>query len=182
MLVHAFRLSVAQVSALLIAITFVGMVAGSTIGRLLDLYGERRLLAYVNIAYIIALAGYGFTSNVVVACACYIAYTFVMPLSSMASATYLQKIAVPEDLAPSFAMGTTMQHAAAIIVPVAAGYVLNFYGYQIPFMIAAGFACLTFFVTRRLDPVAQRAPARVAADNARLAASAVGVASAASDK
>ncbi len=181
-LVHAFRLSVAQISALLIAITFAGMVAGPTIGRLLDLYGERRLLAYVNIAYIIALAGYGFTSNVVVACACYIAYTFVMPLSSMASATYLQKIAVPEDLAPSFAMGTTMQHAAAIVVPVAAGYVLNFYGYQIPFMIAAGFACLTFFVTRRLDPVAQRAPARVAADNARLAASAVGVASAASDK
>ncbi len=171
-LVHAFRLSVAEVSALLIAITFAGMVSGPTIGRLLDRYGERRLLAYVNVAYIIALAGYGFTDNVVVACACYVAYTFVMPLSSMASATYLQKIAVPEDLAPSFAMGTTMQHAAAIIVPVAAGYVLNFYGYQIPFMIACGFACLTFLVTRRLDPVAQRAPARVAADNARLAASA----------
>lgn len=170
-LVHAFHLSVAQVSALLIAITFIGMVSGPTIGRLLDLYGERRLLSVVNVAYVVALAGYGFTSNVVVACACYIAYTFIMPLSSMASATYLQKIAVPADLAPSFAMGTTMQHAAAIVVPVTAGYILNFYGYQIPFMIACGFACLTFFVTQRLDPVAQRAPGRIAADDARLAAS-----------
>lgn len=175
-LVHAFRLTVAQVSGLLIAVTFVGMLSGPTIGRLLDRYGERRLLAVVNVAYVVALAGYGFTGNVLVACACYIAYTFIMPLSSMASATYLQKIANPADLAPSFAMGTTMQHAAAIVVPVTAGYILNFYGYQIPFLIACGFACLTFVVTRRLDPLAQRAPERVALDNARL------VASGASDK
>ena len=39
------------------------------------------------------------------------------------------------------------------------------------FMIACVFASLTFFVTRRLDPVAQRTPARRAADQARLAAS-----------
>ncbi len=141
----------------------------TTIGRLLDRYGERRLLAVVNVAYVIALAGYGFTDNVLVACACYLAYTFIMPLSAMASATYLQKVADPADLAPSFAMGTTMQHAAAIVVPVTAGYILNFYGYQIPFVIACGFACLTFLVTRRLDPIAQRAPGRLAADKARLA-------------
>ena len=132
---------------------------------------RRRLAAHA------ALAGYGFTSNVVIACLCYIAYTFIMPLSTMASSTYLRKIAVPEDLAPSFAMGTTMQHAAAIVVPITAGYILNFYGYQIPFIIACGFACLTFVVTQRLDPVAQRAPERVALDAARLATS-----GAASDK
>src|SRR4051812_1707922 len=119
-LVHAFHLSVAEVSGLLIAITFCGMVSGPTIGRLLDRYGERRLLAVVNVAYVLALAGFGFTSNVIVACACYIASTFIMPLSSLASATYLQKIAAPADLAPSFAMGTTMQHAAAIVVPITA--------------------------------------------------------------
>ena len=67
-------------------------------------------------------------------------------------------------------MGTTMQHAAAIVVPVTAGIILNYAGYQIPFMIACGFACLNFIVTQRLDPAAQRSPARVAADNARLAA------------
>jgi predicted MFS family arabinose efflux permease len=168
-LVHSFHLSVSEVSALLITVTFVGILAGPRVGRLIDQYGERRLLAIVNVAYVLALAGYAFANQVAIAAACYIIYTFITPFSPIASATYLRKIAVPEDLAPSFAMGTTMQHAAAIVVPVTAGIILNYVGYQIPFMIACGFASLTFFVTRRLDPVAQRSPARVAADQAQLA-------------
>ena len=169
-LVHAFHLSVAQVSALLIAVTFAAVLAGSAIGRLIDKYGERRMLSAVNIAYVVALSGYAFTHNVAVACGCYVVYTFIAPLSSIAASTYLRKIAVPVDIAPSFAMGTTMQHAAAIVVPVTAGIILNYAGYQIPFLIACGFACLNFIVTQRLDPVAQRSPARIALDSARLAA------------
>lgn len=155
-LVEAFHLDVPQISALLIAVTFAAMLSGPTIGRLIDQYGERRLLQGVNLAYVIALAGYAFTSSVVVACLCYIVYTFIMPLSGMAAATYLRKIALPSDLAPSFAMGTTLQHAAAIVVPISTGFILNFVGYQIPFMIACGFACLTFLVTRKLNPEEQR--------------------------
>ncbi len=169
-LVHAFHLGVAQVSGLLIAITFAAVLAGPMIGRMIDRYGERRMLSIVNIAYVVALSGYAFTHNVVVACGCYVVYTFIAPLSSIAASTYLRKIAVAEEIAPSFAMGTTMQHAAAIVVPVTAGVILNYAGYQIPFMIACGFACLNFIVTQRLDPKAQRSPARIAADNARLAA------------
>jgi len=171
-LVHAFHLGVAQVSALLIAVTFAAMLAGPTIGRLIDTYGERRMLSVVNVAYIVALSGYAFTQNIIVACGCYGVYTFISPLSSIAASTYLRKVAVVEDIAPSFAMGTTMQHAAAIVVPVTAGIILNYAGYQIPFMIACGFACLNFIVTQRLDPAAQRSPARIAADNARHAATA----------
>lgn len=169
-LVHAFHLSVAQVSALLIAVTFAAVLAGPTIGRLIDKYGERRMLSIVNVAYVVALSGYAFTQNVIVACACYVVYTFIAPLSSIGASTYLRKIAVAEDIAPSFAMGTTMQHAAAIVVPVTAGIILNYVGYQIPFMIACGFACLNFIVTQRLDPVAQRSAARIAVDTARITA------------
>ncbi len=163
-LVHAFHMDVAQVSALLMAVTFAAMLAGPTIGRSIDRYGERCLLSMVNVAYVVALAGYAFTNNVIVASACYVVYTFITPLSPIAAATYLRKVAVPEDIAPSFAMGTTMQHAAAIVVPVTAGFILNYVGYQVPFMIACGFAILTFFVTRRLDPLAQRSSGRVPAE------------------
>ena len=169
-LVNAFHLTVAQISGVLIAVTFASMISGPTVGKLIDQYGERRLLAGVNIAYVVALAGYAFTSNVIIACACYILYTFITPLSPIASATYLRKIAVPNDLAPSFAMGTTLQHAAAIVVPISTGIILNFVGYQIPFMIACGFACLTFFVTRKLDPANQRVAASpTAAEAERIA-------------
>ena len=58
--------------------------------------------------------------------------------------------------------------AAAIVVPVATGFILNYVGYQIPFLIACVFASLTIFVTRKLDPASQRSPARIAEDQQRL--------------
>ena len=63
-------------------------------------------------------------------------------------------------------MGLTIAHATAIVVPVAAGFILNFVGYQIPFYLACGVAVVAFFVTLRLDPATQKCPERIAADQA----------------
>jgi hypothetical protein len=63
-------------------------------------------------------------------------------------------------------MGVTLLHATAIVVPVAAGMILNYVGYQVPFFIGCGFALIAAVVTLRLDPVAQRSAARVAMDDA----------------
>jgi predicted MFS family arabinose efflux permease len=52
----------------------------------------------------------------------------------------------------------------SVAVPVTTGYILNFVGYQVPFLIACVFATMTIFVTRRLNPASQRSPARVAED------------------
>jgi hypothetical protein len=93
-----------------------------------------------------------------------------MPLSPIGAATYLRKVAVAEEIAPSLAMGVTLQHAAAIVVPITTGIILNYVGYQIPFLIACVFASFTFLVTRRLDPQSQRSAMRIAADNARMSA------------
>ncbi|HEY8293513.1 MAG TPA: MFS transporter [Thermomicrobiales bacterium] len=168
-LVHQYHLSVAQISGVLIAVTFASMSSGPWIGRMIDKHGERRMLSMINVGYVVALGGYALASNVVIACLCYLLYTFMMPLSPIGAATYLRKVAVADEIAPSLAMGVTLQHAAAIVVPITTGIILNYVGYQIPFLIACVFASFTFFVTRRLDPAAQRSPARIAADNARMA-------------
>jgi predicted MFS family arabinose efflux permease len=170
-LVDHFDLGVPAISAVLIAVSALSMLCGAWIGRQLDRHGERRMLAVVNVAYVVALLGYGLVDHVAVALACYVVYSFVFPLSPMGAATYVQKIAPAADVAPSLAMGLTMQHAAAIAVPIATGFVLNYVGYQIPFLIAAGFAMLTFFVTRRLDPVAQKSPRRLREEGALQAVS-----------
>jgi predicted MFS family arabinose efflux permease len=169
-LVHRYHLSVAQISGVLIAVTFVSMASGPWVGRMIDAHGERRMLSIINVAYVVALGGYALANNVVIACLCYVLYTFIMPLSPIGAATYLRKVAVAEEIAPSLAMGVTLQHAAAIVVPVTTGIILNYVGYQIPFLIACVFASFTFFVTRRLDPQSQRSALRIAADNARMAA------------
>jgi predicted MFS family arabinose efflux permease len=166
-LVHQYGLGVPQISALLIAVRGGAMFTAPWIGRMIDKHGERRMLSMVNIAYIFALGGYALVDNVYVACAAYVTYSFIFPLSSIGSATYLRKVAVSEEVAPSLAMGVTLQHTAAIIVPVTTGYILNYVGYQVPFLIACGFAMLTYFVTRRLNPATQKSPARIRQDEER---------------
>ncbi len=129
---------------------------------MIDLHGEKRMLGFVNIAYIVALLGYALVDNTATAIVCYIIYSIIFPLSAMGASVYLRKIAPSRDVAPSLAMGITMQHAAAVVVPVVTGFVLNFVGYQIPFLIASGFALVTVFVTQKLDPRTQKSAARIA--------------------
>ncbi len=166
-LVNNYGMSVPEVSALLIVVRLAAMVSGPWIGRMIDAHGERQMLGIINFAYIFALGGYALVDSVYFAALCYIVYSFIFPLSSVGAATYLRKVAVAREIAPSLAMGITLNHAAAIIVPVTTGFILNFVGFQIPFLIACVFATLTIFVTRRLDPHTQRSPARMAEDEAR---------------
>jgi predicted MFS family arabinose efflux permease len=166
-LVNNYGLVVWQISALLIAVKLAAMVSGPWIGRMIDMHGERQMLGIINFAYIFALGGYALVDNVYFAAGCYIVYSFIFPLSSVGAATYLRKVAVQREIAPSLAMGVTLNHAAAIIVPITTGFILNFVGFQIPFLIACGFATLTIFVTRRLDPSTQKSAARLAEDEAR---------------
>ncbi len=169
-LVDHFAMDVPQVSAVLLSVTTLSMLSGAWIGRLIDLYGERTMLGVVNVAYVVALLGYGLIDNLLVAVSCYVLYSFIFPLSAMGATIYLRKIAPAADIAPSLAMGITLQHAAAIAVPIATGFVLNFVGYQLPFLVASVFAVITFFVTRALDPETQKSPRRRAEDLVRQSA------------
>jgi predicted MFS family arabinose efflux permease len=167
-LVDHYGLGVPAISSVLLGVTTISMLTGAKIGRLLDQYGEKSVLAAVNVAYVVALAGYALIDNVVVAVGCYVVYSYIFPLSAMGAATYLRKIASADDIAPSLAMGLTMQHAAAIVVPIATGFVLNYVGYQIPFLVAIGFALLALPVTQRLAPAIQKSERRIREDAARV--------------
>ncbi len=140
--------------------TAAAVVLTPRIGRAVDAYGERTLLFYVNIAFILALLGYALVTNSILATLCYVVYTFIAPLAPLGATVYLRKIAPSADLAPSLAMGLTMQHAAAVIVPIVTGFILNYVGHQIPFLVASGFAVMTLFVSRRLDPAVQKTGAK----------------------
>jgi MFS family permease len=168
-LVSRFRLGVSAISLVVIISTVVAMLFSPWAGRMIDRHGERRTLSAVNVAYIVALGGYALMSNVWFACLFYVIYAFIAPFSMVGAATYLRKIAVPADIAPSMAMGVTLLHATAVVVPVAAGLILNYVGYQVPFFIGCGFACAAALITLRLDPVGQRSGARVAFDESRRA-------------
>ncbi|MDQ3653765.1 MAG: MFS transporter [Chloroflexota bacterium] len=159
-LIDRYGLSVPEISAVLLMTTAASMILTPRIGRAIDAYGERALLFYVNIAFILALLGYALVTNSILATICYVAYTFIAPLAPLGATVYLRKIAPSADLAPSLAMGLTMQHAAAVVVPVVTGFILNYVGYQIPFLVASGFAVVNLFVSRGLNPTAQKTAAK----------------------
>jgi predicted MFS family arabinose efflux permease len=169
-LVNRFKLTVSEIALLLMAVTLVAILSSSYLGRLIDRLGERRVLQAINIGYVVALGGYALSNSVYLACVFYVIYSFIVPFSTIGASTYLRKIAVPEEIVPSLAMGITILHATAVVVPVVAGIILNYVGYQIPFFIACGAALITVAVTHRLDPDKQRTAARVALDEANLAA------------
>ncbi len=165
-LVDHFSLDVPAISLIMLVTAFLAMITGPWIGRMIDLHGEKRMLGYVNIAYIVALLGYALIDNTATAIVCYVIYSLIQPLSAMGASVYLRKIAPSRDVAPSLAMGITMQHAAAILVPIVTGFVLNFVGYQIPFLVASGFALITVYITQKLDPKSQKSAARIAEEEA----------------
>lgn len=163
-LVENYDLNVSQLTMLLIAVNVINTLIGRRVGKLIDRYGERPMLAAANVLYVVALAGYAFINNIWVVLACYTIYSIIFPISWIGANTYLRKVASQADIAPSIAMGLTMQHVAAVIVPLAAGYIMNFYGYQIPFMIAVIFAIITMISTRFIDPATQKSTSRLAED------------------
>ncbi len=172
-LVHRFGLGVPMISATLIAVTSLSALFGRQIGNLIDFHGEKPVLAVANIGYVVALVGYALADNVWIAVGCYVIYSFIFPLSNIGATTYLRKVAAADEIAPSLAMGVTLQHVPAVVVPIATGFVLNYVGYQIPFAIAAVFACFTFIATRGLAPDTQKSPRRIEEDRAATLASAV---------
>jgi FSR family fosmidomycin resistance protein-like MFS transporter len=131
-LVSRFGMGVSAVSLVVIVSTVVAMVFSPWAGRMIDRHGERHTLSAINVAYIVALAGYALMGNVRLACVFYVLYSFIAPFSAIGAATYLRKIAVPADIAPSLAMGVTLLHATAIVVPVAAGALFAL----LPFLVA----------------------------------------------
>lgn len=165
-LAHKFNLDVTRLTMILIGVSLVNTLIGRRVGKLIDRFGERPMLAAANVLYVVALTGYAFSDNIWVLVACYTVYSAIFPISWVGANTYLRKIASHHDIAPSIAMGLTMQHVAAVIVPLATGYILNFYGYQIPFMIACAFAVITMISTRFINPATQKSQSRLAEDAA----------------
>ena len=71
-------------------------------------------------------------------------------LSTTCLTTYLQKIAAPEDLMPTLSMGVTMNHIAAVLVPLIGGYLWASLGYPVTFKGGAIVVFISFLLASRV--------------------------------
>lgn len=124
MMVEHFGFKVHEITAIYMINLMINIVAAPAIGRLVGRYGERRalLIEYAGlIAIFLAYGGiYWFGWGVGVAVALYILDHMFFALK-LALKTYFQKIADPKDIAPTAAVAFTINHIAAVGLPVALG-------------------------------------------------------------
>lgn len=140
LLVKIYHLDVRQVTALLIFNGIVTTLVTPLIGRLIDRYGERRLLSLNYTCLIFLFAGYALVHNLLLLCILYCADNALFAFS-LGINSYLGRIAPPEDLTPSLVMGSTVNHIAAVGVPVVGGLLWASTGYQVTFLAGAA-TCL----------------------------------------
>jgi len=150
-LVEEFGVNARTMTMLLIISALINWRAGPPIGRMVDRIGEKRFLTIAYILHFIVFVGFAFTKNVWLLYGFYLGYQFLF-LFYVGTTTYLKKIARREDIAPTLAMGVSLAHLTAVIVPVMGAALWSRLGYQFPFLFGTVFVIISLILTQRIDP------------------------------
>ena len=120
-------------------------------GKLVDKMGERVALSISYGGLIIVFSGYALIHNVYLLFLLYITDNLLF-LLSMAITTYIGRTASSEDIKPTLAMGVTMNHIAAVIMPLVGGFIWISLGYEVVFFLGAGVAVMSFIASQKIKP------------------------------
>lgn len=135
LLVKVFDYTVREMTLLFIINNLINFLFNPLIGRAIVHFGERRILSIEYVGIICVFLTYAFTESRYMAGAMYI-LDFILFNFAVAVNTYFQKVADPADIAPSMAVGFTINHIAAVVLPVVGG-ALWMLDYRIPFIAGA---------------------------------------------
>lgn len=146
LLVEKFDYSVQSVTLLFVINNVVNMFLSPLIGRAINRFGERDVLGLEYLALVGVFLAYAFVDNAVAAGVLYV-LDHVFFNFAIAIRTYFQKIAAREDIAPSMAVGFTINHVAAVVIPTLGG-ALWLFDYRWVFLCGAGMSLLSLVLTR----------------------------------
>ncbi len=146
LLVWKFEYSIQAVTGLFIVNNVINYFLSPWIGRAVVRFGERAVLSLEYFSLIFIFVVYAYTESPIVAGAMYVLDHMLFNFA-LAIRTYFQKIADPGDIAPSMAVGFTINHIAAVVIPVAGG-MLWMTDYRIPFLGAAGLSFLSLILVQ----------------------------------
>lgn len=139
----------------------VGTVTGigfrALLGRAIDRFGERKIIAAESIALVVVCLGYGYANflglgslAIWVVYFCFVSDQLLFACN-MARATYLNKIAdSPDELTPTLSMGLTIDHIVAMTIPFFGGLLWLKLGYQYVFLAAAVIALVNLFAALKI--------------------------------
>jgi Major Facilitator Superfamily len=154
LLVERFGYDLSSLSVLFFIYCSINIVAGPFLGRLVGRIGERATIIGENVSLIVVFLGYAMTGSGIVAGALFILDGVFFTLT-IAQRTYFQKIADPADIAPTSSVAFTINHIAAVFIPVVFGLIWMrdpSLVFQVGAAMAGGSLVLAFLVPRHPEP------------------------------
>lgn len=145
MMVEKFGYSVGDISLLFIVNYVFNFLCAERIGKLIGVIGERNALLLEYTGLIIVFSGYAFVRDAGVAAALYVIDHLFFAFS-IAINTYFQKVSAQEDIAATAGVSFTINHIAAVFIPILLGLVW-IHSATTVFLIGAGFACLSLLLS-----------------------------------
>ncbi|MCX7561115.1 MFS transporter [Sulfitobacter sp. F26204] len=146
MMVERFGFEVHEITTLYLINLVVNILFAPLLGRAVGYFGERRTLGFEYIGLVLVFLSYGGVYflgwGVIVAATLYVLDHMFFALA-MAQKTYFQKIADPADIAPTAAVAFTINHIAAVFLPVVLG-LLWLVSPAAVFFLAAAMAAVSF--------------------------------------
>lgn len=149
LLVEHFNFTITSITILFLINNCINWFLNPLIGKAVNLWGERRLLTLEYCTVFVIFLGYAWTDSYLVAGFLYVIDQIVYNFS-LAVRTFFQKIADPADIAPSMAVNVTINHIAAVAVPIFGG-MLWLWDYRIPFYMGAALAFVSLMLAQRID-------------------------------
>ncbi|MFK5927482.1 MAG: MFS transporter [Desulfuromusa sp.] len=142
LMVEKFSFSVSNIAMLFLVNASLNVLFARKIGRLIARFGERNALLLEYVGLIIIFVGYALVDTAWIGAGLYILDHLFFALA-ISLKTYFQKIAAPEDIASTAGVSFTINHIAAVCLPVIFGLIwLN--SPSLVFYIGALMALISF--------------------------------------
>jgi hypothetical protein len=148
LLVQKFQYTVQEVTILFIINNTINYFLSPLVGKSIIRFGERKVLSLEYVSVIFLFTAYATTDSKLLVAFIYILdqifFTFAIAIR-----TYFQKVGDPRDIAPSMAMGFTINHLAAVFLP-AIGGMLWVIDYRIPFFAGAVMGVVSLLAVQKI--------------------------------
>ena len=145
LLVKSFGYSLADMAMLMLVTAALNTVFAPRMGHLIATLGERRTIAIENAVLVIVFAGYALTTSAAVAGLLFIVDGIFFTLM-LAQRTYFQKIGDAADMAATSSVAFTINHIAAVGLPVTFG-MIGMINPSLIFWLGVGIASTSFVLS-----------------------------------
>ncbi len=148
LLVKNFHFSVREIAVLFLLNNAINFYLSPMIGKAIVRFGERKVLSLEYTSLILIFLGYALIQNKTGVAILYI-LDHIFFNFAIAIRTYFQKIGAPEDVASTMAVGFTINHISAVVLPAIGGLIWMI-DYRLVFLAGAAMSLVSLLASQMI--------------------------------